>query len=217
MNPDFTQYLDQASKIHTVFAVPLWAGVIKKQLEKLCGFEICLTSHLLSYIVFLVSVAATHTGCACPLWRGTHCTAANDPEKWFYQHFFHFCMILSVFLFIYYRINDFVSENVVIMLFIWKIFRAFLNWSFELSPARLSHHNTETQDRDTHQPPPSMAIMLQNNHQFSAQSMLRFPKTDSKQCKHKRRWPPTAWFLKCYCQAALHWAPSLSLILTDRC
>ena len=100
MNPDFTQYLDQASKIHTVFAVPLWAGVIKKQLEKLCGFEICLTSHLLSYIVFLVSVAATHTGCACPLWRGTHCTAANDPEKWFYQHFFHFCMIWSVF-FIY--------------------------------------------------------------------------------------------------------------------
>ena len=58
-------------------------------------------------------------------------TRKND----FINTFFIFVWFYPFFLFIYYRINDFVSENVVIMLFIWKIFLGFSNWSFEPSSA----------------------------------------------------------------------------------
>ena len=147
------------------------------------------------------------------------CTAANDPEKWFYQLFFHFCMILSVF-FIYLLPYKWFCQwkcghNVVYL----KNLPCFFELKFWAEPGQAvtpQHGDT----RQGHTPAATINgdyVMLQNNHQFSAQSMLRFPKTDSKQCKHKRRWPSPTRFLKCYCQAAHHWAPSLSLILTDSC
>ena len=152
----------------------------------------------------------------------SHCTVPNDLDKsrnlsiFIFASLIPFFRLLTPFLCFYRWI---LRQNVAYMKKVPWFFK--LQFWTELcrgpGPAGLSHRNTETGTHTHTSHHHQWRLCCKNKHQFSAQSMQRFPKTDSNQCKHKRQWPPPAWCLKCYCQAAHHWAPSLSLILTDSC